>query len=171
MQRQPFIGLLVIVSLVLAWVGSIAHAQGVTKPCGIGSSGDACIFDVEALANGVLTVDTRATMAGQRWRAAIALAGAKAIKSGIGSGSATTFTGLVSRPVVAGKKYEVIVFYERPLPSTFPTASTSVLQAPSALTMRARVRHYQSQSAMSDVPLRRRSSRSWSRPMASMLPK
>jgi hypothetical protein len=121
MQRQPFPGLLVIVSLVLAWVGSLAHAQEVTKPCGIGSSGDACIFDVEALVDGVLAVDTRATMAGQRWRAAIAVAGSKAIKSSIGSGSATTFTGLVSRPVVAGKKYEVIVFYERPLPSTFPT--------------------------------------------------
>lgn len=123
MTRHPFRRLLVIVSLALPWLGPPAYGQEVTKPCGIGSSGDACIFDVEALANGVLAVDTRSTVAGQRWRAAIAVAGAKAIKSGIGSGSAADFTGPVSRKVVAGKKYEVVVFYERPLPSTFPTGA------------------------------------------------
>jgi hypothetical protein len=109
-------------SFLLATFSAPALAQQVTAPCGIAASGDACIFDVEALASGVLAVDTRASIAGQRWRAAIAVAGAKAIKSAIGTGNTSTFTGSVSRKIAAGMKYEVVVFYERPLPSTFPTS-------------------------------------------------
>jgi hypothetical protein len=109
-------------SFLLATFSAVAHAQQVTVPCGIAAPGDACIFDVEALASGVLAVDTHASIAGQRWRAAIAVAGAKAIKSAIGTGNTSSFTGLVSRKIVAGVKYEVVVFYERPLPSTFPTS-------------------------------------------------
>jgi hypothetical protein len=121
MRRSHLTRRLVLASLLLASSNAVVIGQENTKPCGIAASGDACIFDVEATADGKLSVDTRATTAGQRWRAAIAPAGAIAIKSGIGTGSTSEFTGLVSRAIKAGKKYEVVVFFDKPLPSTFPT--------------------------------------------------
>jgi hypothetical protein len=107
--------------MILTWSGASADAQGLVRPCGIGSAGDACIFDIEALANGTLIVDTRATSPAQRWRTAIAVAGSAAITSNIGSGSTSAFSGRVSRTVAAGRKYEVVVVYEGPLAPAFPT--------------------------------------------------
>jgi hypothetical protein len=112
---------LLVTGLWLASFGT-AEAQVVTRACGIGSAGDACIFDITARANGTLTVDTRAAAAGQRWRVAVAVAGANTITSGVGTGSTTSFTGRASISVVSGGRYEVVVFYERPLPSSFPTS-------------------------------------------------
>jgi hypothetical protein len=90
--------------------------------CRILSIADACIYDIDAVADGTLLVDTRAALGGQRWRTVLMVFGTKATKSNTGTGSSTSFTGAVSRPVAAGKRYEVVVFYERPLPSTFPTS-------------------------------------------------
>ena len=121
MRRRPFVRFLLLASLLLPCSGVAVLGQENIKPCGIGASGDACIFEVEATTDGKLSLDTRATIAGQRWRAAIAPSGGIAIKSGIGTGSTSTFTGLVSRAIKAGKKYQVVVVFEKPLPSTFPT--------------------------------------------------
>jgi hypothetical protein len=107
-----------------------AAAQEVIKTCAFGASGEACIFDVTATADGLLGVDTKASAAGNKWRATTYLTGKKSAKSNVGSGSTSTFTGLVERKVQAGKQYELAVTYETPLPGTFPASVTVRVNGP-----------------------------------------
>jgi hypothetical protein len=118
---KPRFSLLSVSIFAVLVCSSPAIAQGVIEPCGIASTSRACIFDIEAVAGGNLVVDTRASIAGQRWRVAVALVGAKATKGGLGSGSTLNFSGAVTRKLAAGKRYEVVIVYEQPIPSTFPT--------------------------------------------------
>jgi hypothetical protein len=123
-----------IVGFVL-WRPQLVHSQQVL-PCSIGSGAGACVFDLEASADGTLIVDTRASVAGQRWRAIIAITGAKAIKGGLGSGSTTNFTGPAKRAIAAGKEYEVAILYDTPLPSAFPTPLEVRFNGPVSVTPR-----------------------------------
>jgi hypothetical protein len=107
-----------------------AAAQEVIKTCAFGASGDACVFDLTATADGVLSVDTKAGSNGDKWRATTFLANKKSAKSNVSTGSATTFTGLVGRNVQTGRKYELAVTYETPLPGTFPATVTVRVNGP-----------------------------------------
>jgi hypothetical protein len=120
-----------IVLLPALFMAQGAAAAPVVKPCQFGASGDGCIFDIRATASGTLTACTKAGRAGVRWRASAAQANipmsatpvnAPTVQSNVGTESTTTFTGCITRPVVAGTQYEVLVTYERPLPGTFPTS-------------------------------------------------
>jgi hypothetical protein len=93
-----------------------------SRQCQLGAPGDACIFDLRATGSGTLQVCTKATRSGQRWRATIVQVLATGAVSAVGTGSTTAWTGCVSRNIVSGVNYEVLVTYERPLPGTFPTS-------------------------------------------------
>jgi hypothetical protein len=113
----------------LAGVPSPLLAQ-LTKPCSFGASGEGCIFDVVAQADGTLIVDTRAGTAGDRWRATVVTQNKGGGKSNVGTGSNTVFTGSASFGVKTGKAYEVIVTYETPLPGAFPAGVTVRFNGP-----------------------------------------
>ena len=102
------------------------------KTCTIEASGEACIFDLRATANGTLQVCTTAARSGNRWRATLAQVNTAGAISKVGSGSTTTCTGVVQRNVVSGNNYEVLVTYERPLPGTFPTSVKARIVGPFA---------------------------------------
>ena len=98
-----------------------ALAAPITRSCTFGAPGDGCIFDVVATGGGNLQVDTRARATGELWRTPVAIVGTKTVLSTVGTGSTSSFTGLVKRTVASGKSYNVAVLYEAPLPGTFPT--------------------------------------------------
>jgi hypothetical protein len=90
----------------------------IIKRCGtIAATGDGCVFDLRATANVLLRVDTRSILNdGQRWRATLVEVGInEPAPSNVGTGSTTNFTGLVQRQLESGKRYELVVTYERPL--------------------------------------------------------
>ena len=107
---------------------SPAEARGaeVIKLCRtIEAVGDGCVFDLTANANVLLQVDTRSIQSRQRWRVTLVEVGKnEPAPSNVGTGSTTNFTGLVQRQMVSGKRYELMVTYERPLTgaaAVFPT--------------------------------------------------
>jgi hypothetical protein len=99
----------VITAILLTLMTAHALEAQTIKSCVAGDSGDACIFDVTAIGDGTLTVDTKASKAGDRWRATIVRALKSAVITGVGNGSATQFSGVRSMKVVTGRVYEVIV--------------------------------------------------------------
>lgn len=121
--------ILVLVALTLI-LSVPAAAQESIVTCTLGASGEACIFDLTATADGVLSVDSKAGASGNRWRTTTFLANKKSAKSNVGTGSAATFTGLVERNVQMGTKYELAVTYETPLPGTFPASVTVRVNGP-----------------------------------------
>jgi hypothetical protein len=94
----------------------------VDKTSTIEASGEGSIYDLRATANGTLRVCTRARRSGDRWRATIAQATAAGGVSAVGTGSTTIFTGCVSRAVVSGIQYVVLITWDRPLPGGFPVS-------------------------------------------------
>ena len=84
------------------------------KSCQLGASGDGCVLDLRASANGTLQVCTKSRRNLDRWRASIAQTLVGGAVSAVGTGSATAFTGCVTRSVVAGSSYEVLVNYAAP---------------------------------------------------------
>ena len=98
-----------------------ALAAPITHSCTFGAPGDGCIFDVVATGGGNLQADKRADATGERWRTTVAIVDTKTVLSNVGTGSTSSYTGLVKRTVANGKRYNVAVLYEAPLPGTFPT--------------------------------------------------
>jgi hypothetical protein len=107
----------------LAGLALVAPAHAfVDRPASIEYSGEGAIFDVKATAAGTLRVATKAGRVGDRWRVTIVQANTNGSVSAVGDGSATAFTGFISRAVSANVQYLVIVTLDRPLPGTFPAA-------------------------------------------------
>jgi hypothetical protein len=107
----------------LAGLALVAPAQAyVDRPASIEYSGEGAIFDVKATAAGTLRVGTKAGRVGDRWRVTIVQATTAGGVSAVGDGSATAYTGFISRAVAANVQYLVIVTLDRPLPGTFPAA-------------------------------------------------
>jgi hypothetical protein len=77
------------------------------------------IFDLVATGGGALKVDTKAGTAGDRWRTTIVVVDTKTVESNVGTGSATSFTGLVQRNVANRRRYEVLAADEPPWPEPF----------------------------------------------------
>ena len=114
------LGVVLVVSLSVAWSADEIMAAPIIHSRPFEAPGDGCIFDLVATGGGVLKVDMKADTAGDRWRTAIVVVDTKTVESNVGTGSATSFTGLVQRTVGNGKRYEVVVAYEHPLSGTIP---------------------------------------------------
>jgi hypothetical protein len=126
-QLAGAIGLVAALAMPMA---SEATAATTVRTCQFSAPGQACIFDVQATGAGTLTVCTKAQAGGERWRSTVVETLAKGAVSDVGTGSASSCTGTVSRDVARGSSYEAIVSYERPLPGTFPTAVEVRLTGP-----------------------------------------
>jgi hypothetical protein len=100
-------------------------AAPLTHACSVEAPGDGCVFDLTATGKGTLKVDTQADTPGDLWQVCAVQVGAAAACK-IGTGSTTSFTGLIQKGLAAGKTYEVFVIYEAPLPDPFPPTSVQV---------------------------------------------
>jgi hypothetical protein len=114
-----------------------AHVEPATaavfeKTCILEQPGDACIFDLQANANGSLGVCTTAGSNGDRWRTTIGRTNRNGAQSAVGTGSSSTCTGRASLSVVNGTRYEAIITYESPLPRNFPRTAKITLDGPLA---------------------------------------
>ena len=118
--------------IVLVFHPTVARSITADRTCKIEASGEGCIYDLTANANGTLTVCTKAGKAGVRWRASAAQVTTAGAVSDVGSGSTTVCDGGVTRSVVSGVQYEVLVTYERPLPGTFPISAVVHIDGPFA---------------------------------------
>lgn len=101
-------------AVIAAWVGlfvgglSGAMGAAVIKSCELAAAGDGCVLDLTATGSDFVTIDTRAGTAADRWRATISEVNLPGAISNVGTGSATAFTGAVTRRVFSGKTYEVL---------------------------------------------------------------
>ncbi len=100
---------------------SVAYAIDSIIVCPILSSGDVCIFDIEATADGTLQIDTQSSLEGELWRVIAVEMNQPPAISDIGSGSTMDFSGTVQQLVGNGRQYQAFVTYEGPLPGMFPT--------------------------------------------------
>jgi Protein of unknown function (DUF1566) len=114
------LGVVLALSLSLIFGATEVTAAPIIHACTFDAPGDGCIFDLVGTGGGNLKLDTKADTAGNRWRTTIVVVDTKNVESNVGTGSATSFTGLVQRSVANGKRYEVIVVYEFPLSGTLP---------------------------------------------------
>jgi Protein of unknown function (DUF1566) len=114
------LGIVLVLSVCVVLGAGEATAAPIIHSCTFEASGDGCLFDLVATGGGGLKVDTKAGTAGDRWRTTLVVVDTKTVDSHVGTGSATSFTGLVQRTMANGKRYEVMVAYEFPLSGTLP---------------------------------------------------
>jgi hypothetical protein len=119
MKRRLF---LVAIALLILVCPLMARGQEVIKSCDFRESGDGCVFDVVATGQDFLTVGTKAGAAGEYWRTTLINLNQRVVKSDVGTGTATQFTGAVQLHVRYGLPFLVMVNYEGPLPGGFPTS-------------------------------------------------
>jgi hypothetical protein len=112
----------------------ISARSAVDKTSTIEASGEGSLYDVKANAAGTLRVCTKPGRSGDRWRATIAQATTAGGVSAVGTGSTAAFTGCVTRQVVSGVQYLVLVTWERPLPGVFPASITVHFTGPTDTT-------------------------------------
>lgn len=106
----------------------------IDKTSSIEASGEGSIYDLKATADGTLRVCTKARRSADRWRATIAQVTTAGGASAVGTGSTAAFTGCVSRPIVSGAQYVVLITWERPVLSTFPASVTVRFTGPTDAT-------------------------------------
>lgn len=121
-MKKEYLSLTALLWGALILAPSMARGVTITDACVLEESGDGCIFDIQATAAGTLAVDTKAEATGEYWRTTVVKLNTVGAMSKLGTGSASAFTGKVSRSIVAGTNYIAIVSYEHPLPGTFPTS-------------------------------------------------
>jgi hypothetical protein len=116
--------------MAIAFAANTGFAATGTKACTIEASGGACLFDITANAAGTLSGCTKATGAGQRWRASVFQVNVNGSVSSIGTGSTAACTGSVSRSTAAGVKYILAVTYDGPVDGTYPKTAQVTINAP-----------------------------------------
>lgn len=112
--------------IIIAFCSSLAMGAPIIKSADLGTSGDGCIFDLVSTGDGTLLVSTKANTNGDFWRTVIIEVGTPGARGNVGNGSTTQYSGWVSRNVVSGKKYEVLIVYEAPISTGNFPAGVSV---------------------------------------------
>ena len=120
---------LLFIGLVMSYA-FVARAVEIITVCPVLTSGDVCIFDAEATADGLLQVDTQASLEGDLWRLTVVEVNQPLAVSNIGTGSTMDFTGIIQQPAVSERQYQVFVTYEGPIPGEFPTSVTVRFDGP-----------------------------------------
>jgi hypothetical protein len=106
----------------------------VDRPGSITASGEGVVFDLKATAAGTLRICTKPSKSDDRWRATIGQATVAGGVSALGTGNNTSFTGCVSKAVIANTQYVVLLTWERPLPGVFPASVTVRFTGPTDTT-------------------------------------